>query len=59
MGFHTVHLVSGDLVGGVEEGDKSSGHYLMDLVLSTCVACLMSIDSDRFKGSIETYTDTS
>jgi hypothetical protein len=39
-----VHLVSGDLVGEVEEGGKLSGrwsHGVMDLVLSTYVAVLM------------------
>ena len=53
-----VHLVgSGDLVGGIEEREKSSGRYsfrVVDPFVSTYVAGLMSGDSYWFKGSIAT-----
>jgi hypothetical protein len=44
--FSRLHvcLVGGDLVGGVEEGDKSCGrcsHGVVDLVLSMCIAGLL------------------
>ena len=53
-----IHLVGGsDLVGAIEEREKSSGRYsfrLVDPFVSTYVAGLMSGDSDCFKDSIAT-----
>ena len=49
-----VHLVDGDLAGGVEEGGDSSDrcfHGVVDLVQSTC-SNLMSEDSDQSKDSM-------
>jgi hypothetical protein len=48
-----VHLISGDLAGGVEEDGDSSDrrfHKVVDLVYSTCVTSLVLEVSDRFKG---------
>jgi hypothetical protein len=50
-----VHLVSGDLAGGIDEGGDSSGHRfsgVVDLVLSTCVIDLMLEDSNQFTDSM-------
>jgi hypothetical protein len=47
-----IHLVSCNLIDGVEDGGKLDGHCIhevVDLVLSTCVACLESGYSDQFK----------
>ena len=49
-----VHLVGGDLAGGVEEGGDSPGrrfHAVVDLIQSTCVN-FVSEDLDQFKGSM-------
>jgi hypothetical protein len=51
------HLVGSDLTVGVEEGGESSGrstHGVLNLVLSTCVTCLVSEDLDQFKRSMAT-----
>ena len=51
-----VHLVGGDLAGGVEEGGDSSDRRfngVVDLVQSTC-SILVSEDLAQFKGSIAT-----
>jgi hypothetical protein len=50
-----LHLVGGDLAGGVEEGEDSSDHRLhggVDLVQSTRVRGLLLKDLDQFKGSM-------
>jgi hypothetical protein len=52
-----VHLVSDDLVGGDEEGEKSSGHRshrVVDLVQSTRVRGLVSENLDLFKSFMAT-----
>ena len=51
-----VHLVGGDLAGGVEEGGDSSDRRfngVVDLVQSTC-CILVSKDLAQFKGSMAT-----
>jgi hypothetical protein len=50
-----VHLVGGNLIGGVEEGEDSSGrrfHGVVDLIQSTCGRGLVLEASDQFKGSM-------
>jgi hypothetical protein len=54
-----VHLVSGNLAGGVEECGDSSGrrfHGVVDLVQSTYVTSLVLKVLDRFKGSTVTIS---
>jgi hypothetical protein len=50
-----IHLVGGDLIGGVEEAGDSSGrrfHEVVELIQSTCGRGLVLEDLDKFKGSI-------
>jgi hypothetical protein len=52
-----IHLVGGDLAGGIEEGGDSFGrrfHRVDGLVQSTCVIDLVLEASDWFKGSMAT-----
>jgi hypothetical protein len=52
-----VHLIGGNLAGGIEKGGEWSGRCsleVVDLVLSTCVAGLVSGDMDRLKSSMAT-----
>jgi hypothetical protein len=49
-----VHLIGGNLAGGIEEGEDSSSRrfHVVDLVQSTRVRGLVLEDLDQFKGSM-------